>query len=115
MNRKQKVLAIIIGINIVSSLLHYLDNICFFSEYPDPRWITPHFIDFFWVLMTPLACYGFYTYRTGASSRAFGAFYVYALMSLLVLGHYLYAPFEMIPFRIHLFIGLETIAALILL
>lgn len=42
----------------ISSILHYVDNLLFFHDYPEPPWINRSMIDAFWLVMTPLAVAG---------------------------------------------------------
>ena len=101
--------------NIAATVLHYVDNICFFSEYPEPSWATPHLIDAFWFVMTPVAFAGYLLMRRGFHRWGSLVLCAYAAMSLLALGHYLYAPIASLPFRINLFILLEAILAVALM
>jgi hypothetical protein len=101
--------------NIASSVLHYVDNVIFFREYPEPAWATPHIVDAFWFVMTPFAVAGYFLLRRRVMVWGSLALYLYAGMSLLVLGHYLYAPVGSIQFRINLFIILESALAVALI
>ena len=65
--------------------------------------------------MTPFAILGYLAMRKGAAWTGCVLMCAYALMSLLVLGHYLYAPFFSISPKIHLFIFLEAVMALLFL
>ena len=108
--RKRWLFWIILG-NIAASVLHYLDNIARFHEYPEPQWLSPHLVDAFWFVMTPVALGGYYLYTRGRGTMAYLLLYLYGAMSLLVLGHYSYAPLADISFSIHFFILLEAVAA----
>lgn len=101
--------------NVAASILHYGDNVMFFHEYPEPPWIDTRIIDGFWWLMTPLAVLGYFLLRRGRVHAGCALLHLYALASLLVLGHYLYAPFAHIPLRIHAFILLEAVLAVVLI
>ncbi len=108
--RKRWLLWIIMG-NIAASVLHYLDNLARFQEYPEPQWLSPHLAGAFWFVMTPMALGGYYLYVRNRGTVAYLLLYLYGAMSLLVLGHYAYAPLADISFSIHLFILLEAVAA----
>src|ERR1700722_9594306 len=110
-----KILLGIVAVNIISTVLHYTDNVCFFSDYPEPTWLNAHIVDSIWFIMTPFAIAGLLLYGNGKRKSAFVSLGIYSLMSLLVLGHYLFAPFDGISLRIHLFIWMEAIAASVLL
>jgi hypothetical protein len=50
----------------------------------------------------------------GRRPAAFVCLYVFSLMNLLVLGHYLIAPPWKVSFKINMFIMLEAVTALVL-
>lgn len=111
----QKVLLTLIVVNVLASILHYVDNICYFSEYPEPTWLNPCIIDLFWFVMTPFAVFGYWYHKQQWFTLSRVALVAYSIMSLLVLGHYLIAPPWEVSLRINLFILLEAVAALALL
>ena len=90
----------------------YVDNVLFFRHYPEPTWLNPHLVDMAWFVMTPFGVVGYVLFLRGRSTAAFACLYLYALMSLLVLGHYLIAPPWRVSFKINVFIMAEAIAAL---
>ena len=100
--------------NVVATVAHYVDNIVFFAQYPEPPWMQPHFIDAFWFVMTPFALVGYKLITRGRVHFGSVVLYLYAAMSLLVLAHYRYAPMRSIRFRIHIFILVEAALALAL-
>ncbi len=102
-------------VNVITSLLHYADNILFFHAYPEPHWISPKLIDAFWFVMTPFAILGYFFYKRGLETYSYLCFYLYSLMSLLVLGHYRYGSMGELSFKINLLILAEAFAALILI
>ncbi|HVR97376.1 MAG TPA: hypothetical protein VMW27_12225 [Thermoanaerobaculia bacterium] len=109
-----KTLAWLVALNIATTVLHYVDNIVFFHEYPEPPWLTPGIVDVFWFFMTPVALTGLWLVRRDRRSMGSIVLLAYAGMSLLVLGHYRFAPFHTISWRIHAFIWLEAAAAIAL-
>lgn len=92
----------------ISSILHYVDNLLFFHEYPEPPWINRSMIDAFWFVMTPLALAGWLAIKRGHPVAGLLLLMGYAGCNLLSLGHYLYAPLHAISGRIHAFILLES-------
>jgi hypothetical protein len=114
LHREDRYLPWLILANVAASILHYVDNILYFASYPEPSWATPHLVDAFWFVMTPFALCGYLLIRRGRIHSGSFLLYAYSAMSLVVLGHYFYAPFERIAFRIHLFILLEVVLALAL-
>ena len=104
----------VLAINVLTTILHYADNIAFFHTYPEPHWINPQIIAAFWFVMTPIAFVGYVLYGRGSHPYSYLCLYLYSLMSLLVLGHYRYGSVSELPFRINLFILAEAFAALAL-
>ena len=104
----------LVALNVAATIFHYVDNVMYFHEYPEPAWLAPGLVDAFWFLMTPLALVGLWLARRNRKTLSSVALLTYAGMSLLVLGHYRFAPFHAIGWRIHAFIWLEAAAALAL-
>ena len=100
--------------NVVATVFHYADNVCYFHVYPEPTWLNAKLVDAFWFVMTPLAIIGYLLVRHGSVQRGCLFLHAYAAASLLVLGHYRFAPFSAIAFRIHFFILLEAALAVAL-
>ena len=53
-----KTLIFIVLLNVFSSILHYVHNVVYFDHYPEPDWLSPHLVDAFWFVMTPIGIYG---------------------------------------------------------
>ena len=113
--KRKKVLIIIVLLNIVSSILHYIHNIAYFSDYPEPEWMTPHIVDYFWFIMTPFGLYGVICELKNNIKKANIFLFIYALMSLLSLLHYGVDSEKEITITIHTFIWIESIFALVLI
>lgn len=101
-------------LNILTTILHYIDNVIFFEHYPEPTWLNAHLVDMFWFVMTPVAGLAMWRFKQHKNSQALLGTFIYVAMSILVLGHYRYQPFHHISFKIHLFIWLEVVAAFLL-
>ena len=111
-----KVLPVLLVINLVTSALHFGDNMLRFQEYPEPRWITgPHVVDALWLVITPLLALGWWLARTARKWESVGVLWLYGVLSLFVLGHYLYAPPMTLSFRINVLIAAETVTAILLI
>lgn len=113
-DRWQRGLGWLLIATLAGSILHYVDNLFFFGEYPEPPWINRTMIDAFWFLMTPLAWVGYRLIRRGMHQAGMFILMVYVACNLLTLGHYRYAPLCGIAARIHAFIWLEAILACVL-
>ena len=116
MPKSSLILLILLVVNLVASALHFGDNMLRFHEYPEPAWITgPHVVDAVWLLMTPLLAAGWWLARGGIRGWAVGVLWLYGVLSMFVLGHYLYASPSALSFRINFLIALEAVAAGLLL
>jgi hypothetical protein len=104
----------LVAANVVTSILHYVDNVIFFKHYPEPTWLNPHLVDAAWFVMTPFGILGYLLLLRNRRVPAFVCLYIYSVMGLLVLGHYLIAPPWKVSFKINFFIVLEAVAALLL-
>jgi hypothetical protein len=111
---RTRILLALLWAGVVTSILHYVDNVLFFRHYPEPTWLNPHLVDLAWFVMTPFGVAGYVMYRQGRRPAAFACLYLYAVMGLLVLGHYLIAPPWEVSFKVNLFIMAEAVAALLL-
>lgn len=107
-------LLILIAINILVSLGHYVHNMVFLPQYHEPAWITPALIDSLWLVMTPLGVIGYGLYRRGYGRWGYGLLYFYCGLSLLVLGHYVITPIASLSLTIHLVILAEALVAAML-
>jgi hypothetical protein len=105
----------LLAVNVATSIVHFVDNVASWSLYPEPAWNSAGATDRFWFIMTPFALAGYALYRLGWFWRSTLILQAYALMGLLVLGHYFYAPFCSLAPRIHLTVLPEAGAALALL
>ncbi|MGL1958296.1 MAG: hypothetical protein OCD00_13370 [Colwellia sp.] len=113
--RQNKALIIIMLFNIASSVLHYVHNIVYFADYPEPEWMTPHIVDYFWFVMTPIGLWGVVCELKNNIRKANVLLFAYALMSLLSLLHYGVDTDKEITLSIHAFIWIESCCALMLI
>jgi len=110
-----KWLMVLVAINILSTIVHYVHNIIYFAEYPEPPWMTRLIIDSFWFLMTPFAFLGLHWDLSANPTSSFWAFVTYCVMSETVLLHYACEIKTPISMSIHFNIWFEAIAAFVLL
>lgn len=109
----QRWLLVMLIICILASILHYVDNIIFFDQYPEPTWFNPSLVDILWFVMTPIGIAGYVLWRRGRLSAAFGLLYLYVAMGQLTLGHYFYAPIWELTWKMNGLILLESFTALV--
>jgi hypothetical protein len=110
---EKRTILTLVAANVVTSILHYVDNVVYFQHYPEPTWLNPHLVDAAWFVMIPFGIAGCVLYLQGRLKPAYVFLQIFALMNLLVLGHYLIAPPWRVSFRINLFILLEAVSALL--
>ena len=102
--------------NIAASLFHFLHNMIYFDAYPnEPEWLSPGRIDIVWLVITPLGLLGYLLYCRRRHFASLLLLYLYGLMGLGGLGHYLLAPISAHTLMMNLSILLESAAALLLL
>lgn len=120
MNQRQSVethahwLLALLVLCVVTSILHYVDNMLFFDQYPEPTWFNPALVDMLGFVMTPIGIAGYLLWQKGRRSLACGLLYLYVAMGQLSLGHYFYAPIWDLTWKINGLIFLESFTALIL-
>jgi hypothetical protein len=68
-----------------------------------------------WFLITPLLILGWWLARRGFRHASIGTLWLYAGLSVFVLGHYFYASPSELSLRINLLIGIEASFAALLL
>jgi hypothetical protein len=111
-----KTLLALLVANLVTSILHFGDNMLRFNQYPEPKWITGgHVVDALWLALTPLLAVGWWLAGRAMKRAAVGILWLYGGLSLFVLGHYFYAPPTALSLRINLLIVGEASAALSLI
>jgi hypothetical protein len=106
-------------VNVVATLLHYVDNIIHLHEYPDLPTTQASDIALFFFVMMPLGVTGYWLYVKYRHKLSYYMLYAYCLLNMVVLGHYtpsrLRDGFWGYSLKIHAFIWLEAITAIVLL
>jgi hypothetical protein len=109
-------LTILVVGNVLASGLHFGDNALRFDDYPEPTWITgPVVVESLWLMITPLLLAGWIAARRGSRWAAATLLWSYGVLSLFVLGHYLYESPTALSLRINFLIGIEAVAAILLI
>src|SRR5215470_6374394 len=106
MRAPSRTLLVLLVANLVTSILHFGDNMLRFQQYPEPKWITGgHVVDALWLAITPLLAVGGWLAGREMRQAALAVLWLYGGLSLFVLGHYFYAPPNALSLRINLLIG----------
>jgi len=103
----------LVGVGLIASFVHFLDNALDIADYPEPSWITPAGVIITWLIISPIALVAL-----SRKSRDFVFSSSAAIYSLILLSgvlHYFYASSMKIPLRIHLTVLSEAITGAALL
>ncbi|MEO1144916.1 MAG: DUF6010 family protein [Cyanobacteria bacterium J06638_22] len=113
--RSDSVLLAILGLNLASTWLHYIDNALYLSQYPGPDWFTPIGIMATVLVMTPVGLLGYWLY----TKRSFGLAYLllgaYSITSVSSPGHYLFPMVVPMSLKMHGLIWFDAISGLSLI
>lgn len=101
----------LLALNVLATVLHYMDNVLFFPEYPEPPWNSPQIVTAFGFIVLATGVLGYTLIKQRKVRSGSLVLYGYSAMSLLAFGHYLVAPIDSVGFRITLFIFLEAFCA----
>jgi len=104
---------VILIINILTIIQHYVDKFLYFHNYPQSLWVNAKDIDAFWLIMTPFTMPGSVLDNKGV--RLYFHLCLYSLMSLLVVGHYRPGALSEMSFKFNFLMLLEAVAALTLI
>jgi hypothetical protein len=88
--RPLRVLQVVLGAAIVSSVFHYTDNWLRYDQYPqdEPKLITQPMVPISWVLFTVVGIWGYVQFRNGRWRPAAYALAVYSISGLISPIHY---------------------------
>ena len=102
-------------INIITSVLHYVHNIVYFEDYPEPVWINTTLVDMFWFVMTPVGIFGLYWELLQHHTKSYVATVLYCVMSMITIGHYFVESDKAVTMAMHFYIWIEVLSALMFL
>jgi hypothetical protein len=109
-NRQQKILLVIVAINLVSTWLHYTDNALFLEQYPGPDWFTPRGVFATIILMTPVGLWGYWLYLKKDFLWSYLALGLYSITSISSPGHYLFPMTHEMSLKMHSLIWSDGIS-----
>ena len=89
-----RTLRIVLGASIVSTAVHYTDNLVNIDRFPQPGWVTEPRVWMSWVLLTAIGLIGYRLYVRGNFVAAHACLAIYSYTGLSSLGHYLYGTPE---------------------
>jgi hypothetical protein len=104
-------LFILFIVSMAVSLAHYTDNVIHIKDYTDP--LTATDIEIFGAIMILFGALGWIRYLRGDLTRSFYLFYVYSLINIAVLLHYIYMPFAEMTLKMNTLIFGEAITGAI--
>jgi cytochrome b subunit of formate dehydrogenase len=107
---RKTILLILLGINVVSTILHYTDNFVHFDKYPQPAWITPEGVYISWIVLTLFGIAGYFLYVKNAFWAAYLCLVIYAITGISSSAHYFFPATEVISLKMNVLIWLDAIA-----
>lgn len=89
-----RVLQIVLGAAIASSVVHYTDNFFRFDQYPqdEPELVSQPLIPIAWVVFVAAGAYGYSLYKRGRLRAAAGWLAFFTISGLISPLHYASAP-----------------------
>ena len=89
-----RVLQVVLGLAIASSVVHYTDNFLRFDKYPqdEPQLVYQPMIPISWVLFVAAGLYGYTLFKQGRVRAAAGWLGVFSISGLISPLHYLSEP-----------------------
>lgn len=99
-----------------ASLVHYVHNAEFLSEYPNmPAWLSPVLVYGAWLGVTAVGLVGYFLIRCGYQLAGLAVLSVYGVLGLDGLSHYTLAPLSAHTLTMNITIWLEAATAVLLL
>lgn len=111
--RPLRVLQVLFGAAVVSSVFHYTDNWVRFDQYPqdEPELVTQAMVPISWVVFTVVGVWGYVQFRNGRWRPAAAALALYSISGLISPIHYTAdAPLSAYDVFQHTFIITDGIA-----
>ena len=107
----------LISLNVIASVFHYAHYFVYFRTYPNELdWLSPPRVDLVWFLITAVGVVGYLLFKRHRYLWSFPLLYLYAILGLGSLGHYLLAPMAAHSIGTNLLIWSEaTVAGILLL
>jgi hypothetical protein len=115
MNQQQKILTVIVIVNLVSTWLHYTDNALFLEQYPGPEWFTTRGIFATIIIMTPVGLLGYWLYHRQSFLLSYIALGLYSITSVSSPGHYLFPMMHEMSLKMHSLIWSDAVSGLSLI
>lgn len=112
-NYRQWLLILLVA-NVLATVFHFTENFIFIKNYPQPNWINAYHVIIFWVIMTSLGVVGYFLYKRRFSFLSYLCLYTYCAMTIVSLGHYLYAPIWDLSLKMNAFLICEMLTAITL-
>jgi hypothetical protein len=114
--RVEKLLPALLLLYAAASLVHYTHNAEFLRDYPNmPSGLSRAQVYIAWIAVTAIGACGYALWRRGRSVLGLSVMAGYAALGFDGLVHYVLAPFRDHSVTMHLIIGLEVVAAAMLL
>ena len=107
--QRQILLLLILGVNLLATILHYTDNFFFFDRYPAPVWMQPHHVYTAWLVLAPFALVGYMLYTKRVFWAAYLCLGIFSLASIGGVGHYFFGAIATFSAKMHALIWFEEL------
>ena len=111
-NKPQNWLLTLLVVNVISTILHYTDNVLFFNRYPAPQWMNMHHVYLAWILLTPFALIGYLLYVNQKYWLAYVCLFLYSNAGAGSMGHYFYGSMMDMSLKMNASITLDVVAGI---
>jgi hypothetical protein len=109
-----KIYKALIWLTLYACTLHFVDNVYFFSDYPEPAWLNAPIVGLLWIPLALIAHRAVDYLYNGKSDRTFTLVHGFVVGNWISLGHYLFASPAEVATRINAIIALQVAMATVL-
>jgi hypothetical protein len=102
-----RVVTVVLGAALLSSIVHYTDNFVNIEDYPQPHWINHVVIPAAWIILTGIGAAGLLSFRHERYGLAGLFLLVYSYTGLSSLAHYSFGPLSEFNAKMHIGIWLD--------
>ena len=110
-----KLYKLLIWLTLYACTLHFVDNVYFFDNYPEPAWLNAPVVGLLWIPLALIAHRAVDYLYSGKIDRTFTLIHGFVAGNWISLGHYLFASPSDVAFRINAIIALQVVLATLLM
>lgn len=109
-----KIYKLLIWFTLYACTLHFVDNVYFFRDYPEPAWLNATIVGLLWIPLVLIAHRAVDYLYNDKIDRTFTLVHGFVAGNWLSLGHYLFANPADVAVRINTVIALQVAMASVL-